>query len=94
MPQPERHGNLAVVDRENALASDVAPMSTTSIPELFSALESAKQELGIEYYSVSRATLDQVFLNIVNKHNVSEEDGESPSKKPKGAKRGRRLWFR
>lgn len=50
--------------------------NATSISELFSALESAKIELGIEHYSISRATLDQVFLNIVGKHNVSEEDHE------------------
>ncbi|KAJ9663808.1 hypothetical protein H2198_000568 [Neophaeococcomyces mojaviensis] len=50
--------------------------AATSISELFFALELAKGELGIEYYSVSRATLDQVFLNIVGKHNVSEEGEE------------------
>lgn len=47
--------------------------TVNSIPKLFSTLESSKAKLGIEYYSVSRATLDQVFLNIVSKHEVSEE---------------------
>lgn len=63
-------------------------MTATSISELFAALESAKQELGIEYYSVSRATLDQVFLNIVRKHNVEEEDGAR-----QGKSRGGKGWL-
>lgn len=47
--------------------------SGPSISTLFTALEKNKSDLQIEYYSVSRATLDQVFLNIVTKHNVEEE---------------------
>lgn len=43
---------------------------------LFTSLEKNKADLQIEYYSVSRATLDQVFLNIVGKHNVEEEGAE------------------
>jgi ATP-binding cassette subfamily A (ABC1) protein 3 len=30
--------------------------------------------MGFEYYSVSHATLDQVFLSIVSKHNIEEEN--------------------
>lgn len=63
------------IQRDGKVVSTAAT-SVTSISELFAALESAKQELGIEYYSVSRATLDQVFLNIVRKHNVEEEGAE------------------
>ncbi|KAH8666672.1 hypothetical protein BX600DRAFT_412595 [Xylariales sp. PMI_506] len=37
-------------------------------------LEENKAELGIEHYSVSPTTLDQVFLTIVGKHNVQEEN--------------------
>ncbi|KIW92595.1 uncharacterized protein Z519_06442 [Cladophialophora bantiana CBS 173.52] len=50
----------------------------SGIASLFTALEKNRSELQIEYYSVSRATLDQVFLNIVSKHNVEEEGGETP----------------
>ncbi|OCT45806.1 ABC transporter domain containing protein [Cladophialophora carrionii] len=49
----------------------------SGISSLFTALEKNKSGLQIEYYSVSRATLDQVFLNIVTKHNVEEEGGET-----------------
>jgi len=48
--------------------------SRTGISALFAELEAGKEKLGFEYYSVSQATLDQVFLSIVNKHNVMEEN--------------------
>lgn len=44
------------------------------ISALFAQLEANKERLGFEYYSVSQATLDQVFLSIVGKHNVMEEN--------------------
>lgn len=44
-----------------------------SVGKLFSLLEENKQRLGIEFYSVSQTTLDQVFLSIVGKHHVEEE---------------------
>jgi ATP-binding cassette, subfamily A (ABC1), member 3 len=53
--------------------------SASGIASLFTALEQNKSQLQIEYYSVSRATLDQVFLNIVTKHNVEEEGAEVAS---------------
>jgi ATP-binding cassette subfamily A (ABC1) protein 3 len=46
----------------------------SGISSLFAQLEANKQNLGLEYYSVSQATLDQVFLSIVSKHNVQEEN--------------------
>ncbi|KAK5328547.1 hypothetical protein LTR93_002332 [Exophiala xenobiotica] len=49
----------------------------SGISAVFTALEKNKSELQIQYYSVSRATLDQVFLSIVGKHNVAEEGTET-----------------
>lgn len=40
---------------------------------LISRLEGAKERLGVEFYSVGKATLDEVFENIVNKYRG--EDG-------------------
>ncbi|EKG18758.1 ABC transporter-like protein [Macrophomina phaseolina MS6] len=61
-----------------------------SIAELFGKLEGARGELGIAYYSVGRTTLDQVFLSIVGRHDVSEEGQDQQA----GAKRGRgRRWW-
>ncbi|KAF9891261.1 hypothetical protein FE257_004825 [Aspergillus nanangensis] len=45
-----------------------------SVSMLFSRLEQNKAALGIEYYSVSQTTLDQVFLTIVGQHHIKEEN--------------------
>ncbi|KAI4844421.1 putative ABC transporter [Aureobasidium sp. EXF-8845] len=60
------------VDDKKGAKATVTP--TSGISSLFEKLESSKEELGMEFYAVSQATLDQVFLNIVGKHNVEEED--------------------
>jgi ABC-type multidrug transport system ATPase subunit len=52
-----------------------APASSSNgISALFAQLEAQKASLGLEYYSVSQATLDQVFLSIITKHNILEEN--------------------
>ena len=54
----------------------------SGIGALFTTLEAHKEELGFDYYSVSQTTLDQVFLSIVGKHNIQEENyGQRPQKK-------------
>ena len=55
---------------------------STGISALFERLESEKEYLGFQYYSVSQATLDQVFLSIVGKHNVQEENYKKEHYKP------------
>jgi hypothetical protein len=45
-----------------------------SIGALFVLLEENKKELGLEFYSISPSTFDEVFLRVVEKHNVGEED--------------------
>ncbi|KAI4699823.1 hypothetical protein J4E81_004851 [Alternaria sp. BMP 2799] len=72
--------------------AEVHPINTSSsaasasdlggIPGLIQLLESNRQELGLEYYSVSPTTLDEVFLRV-----VGEEEEETIGKKPKGTKR-------
>ncbi|KAI9791584.1 MAG: hypothetical protein M1816_003670 [Peltula sp. TS41687] len=49
-------------------------LQRSSISALFNLLEKHKDELGLEHYSVSQTTLDQVFLTIIGKHNIEEED--------------------
>ncbi|EER27748.1 ABC transporter domain containing protein [Coccidioides posadasii C735 delta SOWgp] len=59
-------------------ASSNSAMNNTesvSVGRVFSLLEANRLDLGIEFYSVSQTTLDQVFLSIVGKHYVAE-DGE------------------
>ncbi|KAL9064141.1 MAG: hypothetical protein Q9157_007942 [Trypethelium eluteriae] len=67
------------------------------IAALFALLEAHKQELGFEYYSVSQTTLDQVFLNIVGKHNVEEENQHREEKsvsQARGLKRVTKVFRR
>jgi len=48
---------------------------------LIMTLEDHREELGLEHYSVSPTTLDQVFLSIVMKHDVEEEGYARPKEK-------------
>ena len=61
---------------------------------LFTTLEAQRHTLGFEYFSVSPTTLDQVFLSIVGKHNIEEENyhqkEEEEAAKAKGIRRRRR----
>lgn len=75
------HGQLRFsVPASAVLAGDKAARS--AVGQLIIVLEEQKEALGIEHYSVSPTTLDQVFLAIVGKHNVQEENyGEKPKNK-------------
>ena len=72
-------------------AANERDANRSGIGALFTTLETHKEELGFEYYSVSQTTLDQVFLTIVGKHNIEEENYGQVVKK-KGW--GRRLLGR
>lgn len=50
------------------------------IGAIITTLEESRELMGLEHYSVSPTTLDQVFLTIVGKHDVQEE-GYTDSKK-------------
>jgi ATP-binding cassette, subfamily A (ABC1), member 3 len=62
------------------IQQDITPLvpstntKRNSISNVFLLLERNKKDLGIQYYSVSQTSLDQVFLTIVGKHNVGEGD--------------------
>jgi ATP-binding cassette subfamily A (ABC1) protein 3 len=62
-------GKGGAIETEHPIGS-----AKSGISSLFAQLEANKARLGLEYYSVSQATLDQVFLSIVGKHNVQEEN--------------------
>ncbi len=49
----------------------------TSVGSIFLLLEENKAALGLEFYSVSVSTLDEVFLEVVGKHGVGEENVET-----------------
>ena len=64
------------------------------ISALFSTLEDNKDNLGFEYYSVSQTTLDQVFLAIVGRHDVEEENYGAAGASGSGGKGGLRRLLR
>ena len=45
-----------------------------SVGSLFMLLEENKETLGLEFHSVSPSTLDEIFLKVVERHGVGEED--------------------
>ncbi|KAH6843130.1 hypothetical protein B0I37DRAFT_212872 [Chaetomium sp. MPI-CAGE-AT-0009] len=55
--------------------------SGSAIGKLVVLLEENREALGIEHYSVSPTTLDQVFLTVVGAHNVKEEGYQEEAKK-------------
>lgn len=52
----------------------------SAIGQLVVALEENREALGVEHFSVSPTTLDQVFLAVVGKHGVQEEGYENEKK--------------
>ncbi|OAA55236.1 ABC transporter [Niveomyces insectorum RCEF 264] len=65
---------VAGPDAKNGPDVVVSSATTTSaIGKLVVLFDEQRAALGIEHYSVSPTTLDQVFLEIVGRHNVQEE---------------------
>lgn len=64
---------------------DTVSAESLDTPGLIQLLEAHRQELGMEYYSVSPTTLDEVFLRVVGRE---EEDGREAGER----KQWWRLW--
>jgi len=73
---------------EPSSSSKSQSSSGHTIRALFDLLETHKEELGIAFYSVSPTTLDQLFLNVVRKHNIAEENSHAETKAGK-----RQAWW-
>ncbi|KAF2473758.1 ABC transporter [Lindgomyces ingoldianus] len=71
-------------------SKDEVTKDEVTVGNLFLLLEENKNKLGLEFYSVSPSTFDEVFLRVVEKHNVGEEDY---SRKKKGLKYYIERWF-
>lgn len=65
-----------VVSDDTDSSDTVAPGQDEKrgISALFGTLEAARDELGIAFFAVNQPTLDSVFLSIVGKHKVLEEN--------------------
>lgn len=82
VPAHSQHARSALESKKD-IESEIQPegelispqsSSRSGIGALFILLESQKKTLGFEFYSISPTTLDQVFLAIVRKHNIEEEN--------------------
>lgn len=72
-----------VIDRARSSSSPASFSNRSGVSALFNLLETHKHELDLEYYSVSQTTLDQVFLNIITKHNIEEENASPVNARPR-----------
>ncbi|KAI1518783.1 Nod factor export ATP-binding protein I [Pyrenophora tritici-repentis] len=80
-PAHEGHMGGKVTEEEVQRVNSVGGSETADmggIPGLIQLLETHREELGLEYYSVSPTTLDEVFLRV-----VGEEEEEEAGKKTK-----------
>ncbi|KJZ71629.1 hypothetical protein HIM_08941 [Hirsutella minnesotensis 3608] len=76
----EESGSLEV-ESNDSIAAPGLHNQHSAIGKLLILLEEHKARLGVEHYSVSPTTLDQVFLTIVGRHNVREENYEDKQKR-------------
>lgn len=52
-----------------------------NMARLFATIEANKERMGIRDYSIGHATLEQVFLNVVKRHGVDEENSGGVERK-------------
>ena len=62
----------SVAQESRAAASEIN--EEVSVGSLFILLEENKEILGLEFHSVSPSTLDEIFLKVVERHGVGEQD--------------------
>lgn len=71
----------AASSAEGDKAAHDSSSSEMSVGKLVVLLENNKDKLGLEFYSVSPSTFDEVFLRVVEKHNIGEDKEKPPVKK-------------
>jgi ABC-type multidrug transport system ATPase subunit len=84
-------GALAAGEKQDGGRDEIRPggvgasssSTGSAIGKLVVLLEENREFLGVEHYSVSPTTLDQVFLTVVGAHNVKEEGYQEEEKKKK-----------
>ncbi|KAI9840875.1 MAG: hypothetical protein M1837_001254 [Sclerophora amabilis] len=63
--------------KKGGSGAETEPPPPTGIASLLALLERSKAELNVEHYSVTAATLDEVFLSIVGKHRTEKDEEEN-----------------
>lgn len=82
LPKGDKEINFATVDEDQISGgSELLRSQGDGIGPLIMTLEDHREELGLENYSVSPTTLDQVFLSIVTKHDIEEDGYAKPKEK-------------
>lgn len=71
---------LAIPIRRDPSASKEL-LDGSNMARLFAAIEAKKEEMNIRDYSVGHATLEQVFLNVVARHGVDEENSHATERR-------------
>ncbi|KAH7336665.1 hypothetical protein BKA65DRAFT_432400 [Rhexocercosporidium sp. MPI-PUGE-AT-0058] len=75
------HGQIRFsIPKRASSDNDEIKKDQDGVGSLIMILEDNKERLGLGHYSVSPTTLDQVFLCIVQKHNVEEEGYSKPAR--------------
>ena len=64
----------AVTTDDQISSSTAVTEDSRTVASLFTLLEENKDAMGIEFYSVSPSTFDEVFLKVIEKNDVGEED--------------------
>ncbi|KJX98170.1 abc transporter like protein [Zymoseptoria brevis] len=67
------------IQRDGSAPSNV--LDGSHMGKLFQAIEAKKEEVGIRDYSIERSSLEQVFLNVVGRHGVEEENSHEVERK-------------
>ncbi|KXX83369.1 ATP-binding cassette sub-family A member 5 [Madurella mycetomatis] len=89
-PAPTENSGTDEITSEAGTSSS----SSSAIGKLVVLLEENREFLGVEHFSVSPTTLDQVFLTVVGQHNVKEEGYETrEGKKKRWWRMGKCIFF-
>jgi ATP-binding cassette, subfamily A (ABC1), member 3 len=70
----KRSTTPALKNDEDRISSSTNAEDQRTVASLFVLLEENKDAVGIEYYSVSPSTFDEVFLKVIRENNVVEEE--------------------
>ncbi|KAI1337066.1 hypothetical protein F5Y15DRAFT_170215 [Xylariaceae sp. FL0016] len=75
------HGQMRFSIPGSAVTGEGERSASSAVGQLIVLLEEQRERLGIEHFSCTPTTLDQVFLTIVGRHNVQEEGYGGKKKK-------------
>lgn len=67
------------IQREEGASQEL--LDGANMGRLFKAIDAEKAAVGVKDYSIGHTTLDQVFLNVVERHGADEESNEAVRKK-------------